>query len=93
MTTWPATTAAWLRAPIDAAYQEWLATSWDETSVLCEDWTFYGDGFSYDWAKLYWSGSLTDGEGLGLLEDLLLEHGAVPQQRDAEHVLVGVELA
>ena len=47
-------------ADIDAAYQEWLATSWDSTSVLCEDWTFYGDGFHYDWAKLTWAGSFVD---------------------------------
>lgn len=47
-------------ATLEAARDEFLAESWDQTEEICEDWTFYGDGFSYDWAKLYWSGSHTD---------------------------------
>jgi len=43
---------------IDVAYQAFVAAQWDETSLQCEDWTYVGDGFSYDWATLTWAGSV-----------------------------------
>lgn len=53
-------------ASIAAARANFLGEGWDTTSDYCDDHTVYGDGYSYDWVRLEWSGSMADGSGAEL---------------------------
>lgn len=44
---------------LDETWQAFQAAGWESTTVLCEDYTYFGDGYHYDWGKLYMSGTTT----------------------------------
>lgn len=44
---------------IAAAYSAFTAVAWDDSVTSCEDYSASGEGFSYEWAKLTWSGTAT----------------------------------
>lgn len=36
------------QADIDASYQAFMATAWDSSELVCEDWTVIETGYFYD---------------------------------------------